>query len=1189
MEPSEQERSESSASLATIIKVHSSESTEASEAGAALGEEGSDVDEYPDHVSELQSTTSDPPRPLGDAPGPNGVRAGDLEVLDAISSSNQSSGSRSSSGEPPHRLRREESLNDFVRSRVDLKNFAVPGISAGVNMGGGWGVGGASMGGSLAAVSAGARGDDSARSPDKSEPASEPRGLLPRLRSVAATRFPRLAMKPRTQSGGDSMRVAVASEEEDDSLVTDSANVRQTCGFDLRFKVLPAIAVPMVVLVLCSTLAVFLPSFIVASTLWSSLFLSWNTSIAEFNKYALDVQNNVSSAVTASTMQSLSLLVLSFSLNSAMLAAQNSLFALMSLRGAIEDLGNANASVYFGQPSWIGGNASENYFNSSVAPNLLRSTGSGIYNGLSALYVGYAWQEFAMAKINTTSSGAWPDEDHLVCVACAPNVSYVYGPPSAGNVTLTTTYPLRALAVPDWAAGNDSIPFNTTARPWYVLQSSTISALSNATQGGAQLGAWTDLYLFSNNSGFNKIGVTFTYPIAECRNYSCLRGVMGVDIGTATMSYYCKLQLRQLIETALVRFNPDLDEGERRDQLHKALTESALYFVQNRNGSQAGVLMASSQSYDGWSQELTYATSSKNVIVATSATLVNTKLPFGSSQAWGDRYATDNGTFTPFQDSYTTENGTLMLVSASALQTLSYSGFPVANGFGLTVVLVLVTPQWLFSEAYTTELDKLEQEVLESQNDANKEASTLRAWCLALIFCALAASMVASVIASWCFTSPLRRLDAQMRSIRDMEFAKVDREYHSRITEIRKIEETFQGVRNTLKVFAKFVPRSVVQAIIKNEPNARVLHVRRRQVTVLFSDIAGFTGISEKLGEKELLYLLTMYLTVMTHVVESYGGTVGEVLGDGILAFWNTPDVVEDHAALAVASALAQQECVRALNDQFQREMHLPTPLSIRIGINTGVVLTGNIGSKEKMKFGCIGDAVNAASRLEGLCKLYGSNIIVSEETHNLLPPGAFVTRELDTVRVKGRQRPAKLYEVRRLVVRLRAAGTAARAAASSPSRAGTAEKDPVAPPGSPAPQARKGPNMARFLRFLPSPAWKSTPKGDRSAPSEQELPHEALPGDSTSLATASSSFFGPIGEPAHENEQLELDHYALALRLFQAGDFARAGEALQAVVSSDDEATKVLAERVADAITRYGDVAPTTWEGIANLDAKDY
>jgi hypothetical protein len=86
-----------------------------------------------------------------------------------------------------------------------------------------------------------------------------------------------------------------------------------------------------------------------------------------------------------------------------------------------------------------------------------------------------------------------------------------------------------------------------------------------------------------------------------------------------------------------------------------------------------------------------------------------------------------------------------------------------------------------------------------------------------------------------------------------------------------------------------------------------------------------------------------------------------------------------------------------------------------------------------------------------------------------------------------------------------------------------------------------------------------------------------------------SSSLFGPIGEPAHDNEQLELDHYAVALSLFQAGNFARAREALQAVPNSVDEATKVLLRRIDEAISRYGDVAPASWEGIANLDAKDY
>jgi hypothetical protein len=276
------ELSESSASLATIIKIQNSES-ESSEARGEPGEEVFDADESPDRVSELRSTPSDPLHQSGGLPAPSGLRAGDLEALDAISSSNHSTGSRDSSGELAHRLRREESLNDFVRSRVDIKNFAVPGISGIIVNGGG--VGGTSMGGSLAAVSAGARGGDFVRSPDRSETAPLPGGLIHRLRSAAANRLPRLVTKPRTQSDGNSQRIAVDAGAED-SLVTDSAKVRKTCGLDLRFKVLPAIAAPMVLLVLCSTLAVFLPTFLVASTLWGNLFVSWNASIVDFSSYA---------------------------------------------------------------------------------------------------------------------------------------------------------------------------------------------------------------------------------------------------------------------------------------------------------------------------------------------------------------------------------------------------------------------------------------------------------------------------------------------------------------------------------------------------------------------------------------------------------------------------------------------------------------------------------------------------------------------------------------------------------------------------------------------------------------------------------------------------------------------------------------------------------------------------------------
>jgi len=236
-------------------------------------------------------------------------------------------------------------------------------------------------------------------------------------------------------------------------------------------------------------------------------------------------------------------------------------------------------------------------------------------------------------------------------------------------------------------------------------------------------------------------------------------------------------------------------------------------------------------------------------------------------------------------------------------------------------------------------------------------------------------------------------------------------EQQSRILDVRHVQVATSHILHRMGVFKRYLPETVVRDILQGDARARRLHVARRNVTIMFSDIRDFTTISEKLSHHNLLFVLTRYLSIMTRIVEAYEGVVAEILGDGLLVFWNTPDDVEQHAAKACAAALAQCEALLSLNPEFET-MNLPE-LHIRVGIHTGTVLTGNIGSERKMKWGCMGDPVNLASRLEGLCKNYGVSIICSGTTWAELPEdGCFCTRQLDLVQVKGKNEPTRIYEV---------------------------------------------------------------------------------------------------------------------------------------------------------------------------------
>ena len=187
-------------------------------------------------------------------------------------------------------------------------------------------------------------------------------------------------------------------------------------------------------------------------------------------------------------------------------------------------------------------------------------------------------------------------------------------------------------------------------------------------------------------------------------------------------------------------------------------------------------------------------------------------------------------------------------------------------------------------------------------------------------------------------------------------------------------------------------------------PNSRWI------VSVLFSDLADFTTISEKMAASDLVSLLNDYLTEMTDIILQHGGIIDKFLGDAIMAEYGIPLENSKHADLAVGTALHMQQRLVELREEWQKR-NLPA-LKCRVGINTGRMIVGNIGSHAVLDYTVIGDAVNLASRLEGVNKLYGTSILISEFTHAHLTPGLFATRALDVIKVKGKSQSVKVYEV---------------------------------------------------------------------------------------------------------------------------------------------------------------------------------
>ncbi len=207
-------------------------------------------------------------------------------------------------------------------------------------------------------------------------------------------------------------------------------------------------------------------------------------------------------------------------------------------------------------------------------------------------------------------------------------------------------------------------------------------------------------------------------------------------------------------------------------------------------------------------------------------------------------------------------------------------------------------------------------------------------------------------------------------------------------------------------MFSNYVSKRVVDELIKH-PEKLELGGEDKEITVLFSDIRGFTTLSEKLQPQELVAHLNEYLSAMTDIIFKYEGTLDKYVGDEIMAFWNAPIEQPNHAELACLAALEMMDKLRELNEKWPEDRRL----NIGIGINTGIMTVGNMGSKSRMDYTLMGDNVNLGARLEGTNKIYGTNIIISEYTYEKIKD-KFLCRELDNIRVKGKRKPVKIYEV---------------------------------------------------------------------------------------------------------------------------------------------------------------------------------
>jgi adenylate cyclase len=216
----------------------------------------------------------------------------------------------------------------------------------------------------------------------------------------------------------------------------------------------------------------------------------------------------------------------------------------------------------------------------------------------------------------------------------------------------------------------------------------------------------------------------------------------------------------------------------------------------------------------------------------------------------------------------------------------------------------------------------------------------------------------------------------------------------------------FRKSRAMVNLFGEYVAPELVAEMAEN-PESYNMEGETRELTVLFCDVRGFTTISEGLSANQLREYINLYLTAMSEDIRGNRGTLDKYIGDAVMAFWGAPVTLPDHARRAVATALKMLETADKLNAEFQARGW--PELKIGIGLNTGDMRVGDMGSKIRRAYTVMGDAVNLGSRLEGITKEYGVGLVVGESTRVAAPE--FIYRELDRVRVKGKNEPVPIFE----------------------------------------------------------------------------------------------------------------------------------------------------------------------------------
>ncbi len=326
-------------------------------------------------------------------------------------------------------------------------------------------------------------------------------------------------------------------------------------------------------------------------------------------------------------------------------------------------------------------------------------------------------------------------------------------------------------------------------------------------------------------------------------------------------------------------------------------------------------------------------------------------------------------------------------------QTVRFSVAEAPHIGGLVPLSISAEREWLIGVAAP------ESDFLGALHDANRRNAIIGAILM------LAALILSRILARW-IANTLQVLVTESARVRALQLDRGDRA-GARFQEVADVIDAFEDMKTGLRAFQRYLPIKLVRVLLEEQIEPRLGGVDR-QISLYFSDIGGFTTISERLGPRQMAERLGDYLGMLSTTIQESDGTVVQFVGDEVMAMWGAPLPVPDHADRVCEAALTVQERIPDLweIDETHPMMHT------RIGLHTATVVVGHFGARDRMYYGAIGDGVNLASRLESANKQYGTDILVSDATRALVTPDTFVFRLIDRIIAKGKKEPTTIYEL---------------------------------------------------------------------------------------------------------------------------------------------------------------------------------